>query len=170
MNRLTPREPTRCRSIDSHADRGQPIKPLAASYLLTCLRSTLLAQQPDVIVVGATPSGVTASVAAARGGAKVVLVEESRHVGGIVAGGLTTNDIRKHGAVGVLFREFNRRVLDHYVTTGIARIIATLARAAAFGPHIPSPRMMPSRTSKPDCRNGSLTGSLSLSSSLIPTA
>lgn len=69
----------------------------------------------DVVIVGATPAGVAAAVAAARTGARVAVLEESAHVGGIVAGGLTNTDIRKHGAVGGLYNEFKRRIVEHYV-------------------------------------------------------
>jgi hypothetical protein len=79
--------------------------------------STTAAEKADVVVVGATPGGVAAAVAAARSGAKVVLLEESRHVGGIVSGGLTNTDIRKHGAVGGLYVEFKRLVVEHYTKT-----------------------------------------------------
>jgi hypothetical protein len=68
----------------------------------------------DVVVVGATPAGVAAAVAAARSGASVVLIEESAHVGGIISSGLTNTDIHKREAVGGLFKEFTRGVLDHY--------------------------------------------------------
>jgi len=78
---------------------------------------TTAAVKADVVVVGATPGGVAAAVAAARSGAKVVLLEESRHVGGIVSGGLTNTDIRKHGAVGGLYVEFKRLVVEHYTKT-----------------------------------------------------
>jgi hypothetical protein len=71
----------------------------------------------DVVVVGATPAGVAAAVAAARSGASVVVLEESAHVGGVVAGGLTNTDIRKHGAVGGLYNEFKRRIVEHYVAS-----------------------------------------------------
>jgi len=74
-------------------------------------------EQADVVVVGATPAAVAAAVAAARGGARVVIVEESRHVGGITSGGLTNTDIRKHAAVGGLYNEFKRLVMDHYTGT-----------------------------------------------------
>jgi hypothetical protein len=73
--------------------------------------------ETDVVVVGATPSGVAAAVSAARSGAKVVLIEESRHVGGILTGGLTNTDIRKTGAVGGLYVEFKRLVVEHYTKT-----------------------------------------------------
>ncbi|HEX4144737.1 MAG TPA: FAD-dependent oxidoreductase [Pirellulales bacterium] len=74
-------------------------------------------ERADVVVVAATPAGVAAAVAAARSGASVILVEEGQHVGGIVAGGLTNTDIRKHAAVGGLYNEFKRRVREHYVRT-----------------------------------------------------
>ena len=90
---------------------------LVTSLLLLLTLGTTAAEQADVVVVGATPAGVAAAVAAARSGAKVVLIEESRHVGGIVTGGLTNTDIRKHGAVGGLYVEFKRLVVEHYTKT-----------------------------------------------------
>src|SRR5205085_330047 len=41
----------------------------------------------DVVIYGATAAGVMAAVAAAREGARVVLLEPGRHVGGMVSGG-----------------------------------------------------------------------------------
>ena len=79
--------------------------------------SASAAEQSDVIVVAANPAGVAAAVAAAQSGAKVIVLEESAHVGGIIAGGLTNTDIRKHGAVGGLYNEFKRRIVEHYTTT-----------------------------------------------------
>jgi hypothetical protein len=83
------------------------------------LTSSMLsrAADPDVVVVGATPGGVAAAVSAARSGANVVLIEESSHVGGVIAGGLTNTDIRKKAAVGGLFAEFTRRVRTYYADT-----------------------------------------------------
>ena len=71
----------------------------------------------DVVVVGGTPAGIAAAVAAARAGSRVVLLEPTRHVGGIVSNGLTNADIQNRRAVAGLFYEFTRRVLDHYRTT-----------------------------------------------------
>ena len=87
------------------------------SLIYSFLALTALAEQADVVIVGATPAGVAAAVAAARSDAKVVLLEESRHVGGILAGGLTNPDIRKHGAVGGIYVEFKRLVVEHYTKT-----------------------------------------------------
>jgi hypothetical protein len=50
----------------------------------------LRAQQYDVIVYGGTPSGVIAAVAAARNHAKVLLIEQTGHVGGLSTSGINT--------------------------------------------------------------------------------
>lgn len=84
--------------------------------LLLIFTSALADERADVIVVTANPAGVASAVAAARSGAKVIVLEESAHVGGIIAGGLTNTDIRKHGAVGGLYHEFKRRIVEHYTT------------------------------------------------------
>jgi hypothetical protein len=44
----------------------------------------------DVVVVGGGPGGVGAAIAAARNGAKTVLIERYGHVGGMATGGLVT--------------------------------------------------------------------------------
>lgn len=49
-------------------------------------------QKYDVVVYGGTPSGVIASVAAAREGLKVLLIEQTKHVGGLNSSGLGTAD------------------------------------------------------------------------------
>lgn len=93
------------------------MRKLALLTPLLALTALFADEQADVVVVGATPAGVAAAVSAARGGASVLLVEESAHVGGILTGGLTNTDVRKHGAVGGLYNEFKRRVVEHYVKT-----------------------------------------------------
>jgi hypothetical protein len=46
----------------------------------------------DVVVYGATPAGITASIAAAESGQSVVLVAPKRHVGGMSTSGLGRNE------------------------------------------------------------------------------
>lgn len=92
-------------------------KPILLLSLLFCLHNAIATEQADVVVVTANPAGVAAALAAAKSGAKVVLIEESAHVGGIIAGGLTNTDIRKHGAVGGIYNDFKRRILEHYTKT-----------------------------------------------------
>ncbi len=47
-------------------------------------------READVVVVGGGPGGVGAALAAARNGAKTVLVERYGHLGGMATGGLVT--------------------------------------------------------------------------------
>ncbi|MEI6715955.1 MAG: FAD-dependent oxidoreductase [Verrucomicrobiota bacterium] len=92
----------------------------------------------DIIVVSGTPAGVAAAVSAARSGAKVILLEESAHVGGIVSGGLTNTDIRKHGAVGGLYNEFKSRIVQHYTKTygADSKQVKVCRGGNMFEPHI----------------------------------
>jgi hypothetical protein len=47
-------------------------------------------QRPDVIVYGGTPGGVIAAVAASRNYARVLLIEQTMHVGGLSTSGINT--------------------------------------------------------------------------------
>ena len=71
----------------------------------------------DIVIVGGTPGGVTAAIAAARLGASVLLLERTQHVGGLIASGLGATDIATRGATGGLFVEFVDRNHAYYVKT-----------------------------------------------------
>ena len=72
----------------------------------------------DVVVYKASPAGIMAAVGAAKAGAKVILVEPTAYVGGIVAqGGLGASDVGNYGTIGGLSREFFRRTANYYKTT-----------------------------------------------------
>ena len=49
-------------------------------------------RQYDVVVYGGTPGGITAAISAAREGASVVLLEQTRHVGGLTTSGLNRDE------------------------------------------------------------------------------
>lgn len=68
----------------------------------------------DVAVYAATASGVCAAVAAARTGARVVLMEPGRHVGGMTSGGLGYTDVGDVRALGGMAAEFRAAVAEHY--------------------------------------------------------
>lgn len=68
----------------------------------------------DIVVYGATAGGVTAAVAAAREGVRVLLVEPGRHVGGMVSGGLGWTDRGGNPVIGGLAKAFYDRVWAHY--------------------------------------------------------
>jgi hypothetical protein len=69
----------------------------------------------DVAVLGGTPGGIAAALAAARLGRRVALVEAQAHIGGMSASGLGKSDIENREMIGGIFREFTARVRAHYV-------------------------------------------------------
>ena len=72
-------------------------------------------QNFDVVILGATPGGIAAAIAAARLGRTVALIEYGNHVGGMAASGLGKSDIENRAMIGGLFKEFTQHVLRHYV-------------------------------------------------------
>src|SRR5690554_2959721 len=83
---------------------------LLACFILSCVISGIKtnAQElsTEIVVVGATPAGIMAAVAAARLGSEVTILEPTDHVGGIMSNGLTKCDITNKKAIGGLFVEF----------------------------------------------------------------
>jgi hypothetical protein len=79
------------------------------------------AVEADVIVYGATPGGFCAAIAAAREGAKVVLLEPTAHVGGVNTGGLSFSDSNQtvRSTLLGLFEEWHTRVAADYATRGV---------------------------------------------------
>lgn len=92
----------------------------------------------DVVVVGGTPGGICAAVAAARMGRKVAVLERTAHIGGLPANGLGATDIATRGATGGLFREFVGRVRQHYVDKygATSPQVADCSDGFHFEPHV----------------------------------
>ena len=86
---------------------------LACAVGLTALRAT----PADVVIYGATPGGIAAALAAAKGGHTVLLAEPSIRIGGMATNGLQHPDFRTFEALSGTFWEFNRRTLAHYTKT-----------------------------------------------------
>src|SRR5688500_14246772 len=68
----------------------------------------------DVVIYGGTAGGGVSAVAAAQEGASVIVLEPTKHIGGMVTGGLGATDIGQEVAIGGMSREFYRRVYRHY--------------------------------------------------------
>jgi hypothetical protein len=83
-------------------------------FLVAGSRAFAANQSFDVVVYGATASGVAAAVAAARQGARVALVEPGTHLGGMVSGGLGHTDTGRIETIGGISLEFFQRVGRHY--------------------------------------------------------
>ena len=85
------------------------------ALLLTCGGNLPAQTSPtDIVIVGATPGGIMAGVAAARLGSRVVILEPTDHVGGIMSNGLTKCDIVNKKAIGGLFTEFTQTLHQYY--------------------------------------------------------
>lgn len=70
--------------------------------------------QAEVLVYAATSAGVCAAVAAAGSGAKVVLLEPGRHVGGMTSGGLGYTDMGDARVVGGMARRLRNDIGEYY--------------------------------------------------------
>lgn len=68
----------------------------------------------DVVVVGATPAGISAAINAAKEGVKVVIIESTHHIGGLATGGLSDTDFQTYESLGGTWRDFMDRVVQHY--------------------------------------------------------
>ncbi len=93
-----------------------PRSLLIIAALAFAAAANLVAQESfDVVVYGATASGVMASVAAAQQGLRVALVEPGSHVGGMVSGGLSNSDVEsQQQLIGGLTRSFFAAAGQHY--------------------------------------------------------
>ena len=68
----------------------------------------------DVIVYGATPAGIIAAVAASREGARVIVIEPGKWIGGMVSGGLSRTDTGRAETIGGYTRQFFARAAKYY--------------------------------------------------------
>jgi uncharacterized protein (TIGR03437 family) len=80
------------------------LSSLGATELLIC----------DVAVYGSTPAGIMAAIAASKAGAKTILISPSRHIGGMVSGGLSESDTGKPETIGGLALVFFQRAAKYY--------------------------------------------------------
>ena len=99
------------------------------------------AENFDVVVYGATPSGVFAATAAARAGAKVALVEPLPLVGGMMSSGLSFSDSNQtdRRTLGGLFEEFHLRVEADYKKRGVTlpyEVAVKDNRPWTYEPHV----------------------------------
>jgi hypothetical protein len=68
----------------------------------------------DVVVYGGTSGGVVAAVQAARMGKTAVVIEPSKHIGGLTSGGLGRTDSGDKRVIGGVSREFYQRLKKYY--------------------------------------------------------
>lgn len=90
------------------------------SLFLAFLLSATQLSAADIVVYGGVPCGIAASITAAREGAKVVLIEPTKHVGGLSTSGINTAESEHmlKWTIGGFADEFYRRLGAHYQTGG----------------------------------------------------
>ena len=73
----------------------------------------------DIVVYSGAPCGIAASITAAREGAKVLLLEPTKHVGGLSTSGINTAESEHmlKWTIGGFADEFYRRMGRHYEKT-----------------------------------------------------
>jgi FAD-dependent oxidoreductase family protein len=91
------------------------LSPLAALY---GAEAPMTLTKPTIIVYGGVPCGIAASITAAREGAKVLLIEPTKHVGGLSTSGVNTAESEHmlKWTIGGFADEFYRRLGKHYGT------------------------------------------------------
>lgn len=89
-------------------------KTLILSFLLTCV-SVFSQSTYDIVIVGGNPGGIMAAISAARMGKNSVILERTKHIGGLPANGLGATDIATRAATTGLFREFVDGVKQYYI-------------------------------------------------------
>jgi len=102
-------------------------------YEIEAERSTPVAAEVDVLVVGGGPAGCAAAIQAARRGAKTVLIEQSGMLGGVATAGLMshwTGETR-----GGIYEEILDRCQALEAAWGVAADRGSAAGADAMGPH-----------------------------------
>ena len=90
---------------------------LVSASLLLALVALSRAAEADVVIYGATPGGIAAAIAAAKGGHTVLLAEPTIRLGGMATNGLQHPDFRAFEALSGTFWEHNRRTLAYYAKT-----------------------------------------------------
>lgn len=92
--------------------KASPLAGLISGSYSAALHS----ENADVIIYRATPGGIATAIAAEKLGSRVIIIEPTAHVGGMmVNGGLVVSDVGDYKNVGGVAREFFDRVHAFYV-------------------------------------------------------
>ena len=71
--------------------------------------------QTDVCIYGATPAGIAAAISVAKSGHKVILIEPTDLIGGMVTSGLSHTDFHSFESLTGTFLDFTRKVEQFYI-------------------------------------------------------
>ena len=90
--------------------------PIKFAQPLSCVSSPQPAtdSSADVVIYGATPSGIIAAIEAAKLGRHVILLEPSQHIGGMMSNGLGGTDRYPKEKLGGLTAQFFQQIDSRY--------------------------------------------------------
>lgn len=96
------------------------VTPLIHRAVLFALACSLQAETPavreaEIVIYGGNAGGVAAGIQARRMGRDVLVIEPSKHVGGLTTGGLGQTDIGNKHVIGGISREFYRGIRAYYL-------------------------------------------------------
>ena len=105
--------------MKSHLVSLMTILAVIALLLSPQFNHTAFAQTPeyDVVVIGGTPAGIAAAIAAGRMGKTVIIIEQSPVLGGMLASGVLRMDDHIRQANSGIMEEFRQRVKTYHRTT-----------------------------------------------------
>ncbi|MEK7829753.1 MAG: FAD-dependent oxidoreductase, partial [Acidobacteriota bacterium] len=83
-------------------------------FLFLTSSTTQSVTRYNLVVYGGTAGGVMTAVSAAREGLTVALLEPTKHLGGMVTGGLSRTDFGKKEVIGGIALEFYQRAGKKY--------------------------------------------------------
>src|ERR1700758_1184595 len=88
------------------------------AVLTTALSAADAPREFDVVVYGGVPCGIAAAIAAAREGVAVLLIEPTKHIGGLSTSGINTAETEHmlKWTIGGIANEFYERLGKHYGT------------------------------------------------------
>ncbi len=98
----------------------------------------------DVVVYGGVPCGISAAIAAAREGARVLLIEPTKHVGGLSTSGLNTAETEHmlKWTFGGVAQEFYERLGKEMGQSGPAYFFLSGAAEKVYGEMLSEAQVM----------------------------
>ncbi len=93
------------------------VAALVAAACMTASAADSASPTYDLVVVEATPSGIAMAVRAAREGLRVLLVNRTQHIGGMLSSGLNVWDTSYEGHRAPVYDEVRQAIFDHYRAT-----------------------------------------------------
>ena len=107
-------------------------------------RETEVVAETEVLILGGGPAGIAAATAAARTGARTLLLEKYGFLGGMGTAAMVTNFCGLHASINGSVQQVVRGVADEYGAKGIRvnSISPGLTASPMAAPHLETPGLL----------------------------